>query len=278
MESSDFDDLKDLNFVFGEEATEDNSLNPYINQLYSDTCAIRSQQIILRDYGINISQEELMNIAAANGWYSPGEGTYQENVGNLLELAGVSCHQSDNNTIHDLTRELSQGHRIIVSVDSGELWADGIFSKFSEGFEDLFGEAGSDHALIVAGVEVNPEDPGDVKVVLTDPGTGQLRVEYTLDEFMDAWKDSNCFMVSTDEPAPYQFDPDTNSEIPSGFHTDFECNQFVADNNFGISLDFPDFDAGFVNCYSEANPIRFPDFDSSFSDGFDSLSDMEPMI
>lgn len=262
MNSNEYDDLKDIKRIFGEEATEDNSLNPYINQHYSDTCAIRSQQIILRDYGINISQEDLMNIASANGWYTPGEGTHTENVGNLLELAGVSCHQSENNTIYDLTNELAQGHRIIVGVDSGELWAENVMSKFSEQFEDFMGAGGADHALIVAGVEVNPHDPNDVKVVLTDPGTGQLRVEYSLEEFMDAWKDSNCFMVSTDTPAPYQFDPETNSEIPSGFHSDFTCNQFIVDNNFDMTVNDFDFNSDFMDFYSESNPIQFPGIDS----------------
>ena len=133
--------------------------------------------------------------------------------------------------------ELSQGHRIIVGVDSGELWShrDGnLWDQTLEFFDDLFhGQEGADHALIVAGVEVNPNDPSDVKVILTDPGTGDLRIEYSLDEFMDAWEDSNCFMVATNDPAPYQYDESRGVMVPSNF----ACQAFLDNNTYPLSED-----------------------------------------
>lgn len=231
--------------------------SPWIAQYYSDTCAIRSQQIILRDYGVNISQERLISLAEEHGWYERGEGTSIQDVGKLMELVGVDCHQSYNNTVFDLVSELSQGHRVIVSVDSGELWAKTVHDRFMEIAEDVFDGQSPDHALIVAGVEVNPYNAYDVKVVLTDPGTGQLRVEYRLDEFMDAWKDSNCFMVSTEEPAPYQFNAVTGCEIPSGFATNYNCNSFVIDNGFMLHDDDLYLPNDYVAMYSEEHTIDF---------------------
>lgn len=250
-----------LGSVFGEYALEqENEVNPYINQYYSDTCAIRSQQIILRDYGIDIPQERLISIAEMHGWYEKGQGTPIQSVGELMELLGVDCHQSYNNTVFDLVSELSQGHRVIVSVDSGELWAKTFEEAMSERIEDWSGVQGADHALIVAGVEVNPYNSYDVKVVLTDPGTGQLRVEYPLGEFMDAWKDSNCFMVSTEEPAPFQFDPITQHEVPSGFATDYHYNPFVIDNDFILAESYFDLLDDYTPTYSEINHIDLSDF------------------
>lgn len=245
-----------LGSVFGEYALEqENEVNPYINQYYSDTCAIRSQQIILRDYGIDIPQERLITIAEMHGWYEKGQGTPIQSVGELMELLGVDCHQSYNNTVFDLVSELSQGHRVIVSVDSGELWAKTFEEAFSEKFEDWSGIQGADHALIVAGVEVNPYNSFDVRVVLTDPGTGQLRVSYSLEEFIDAWKDSNCFMVSTEEPAPYQFDPISQLEVPSGFATDYHLSPFVMNNGFVLAeSDFELID-DYTPTYSEIDHI-----------------------
>lgn len=232
----------------------------WVAQYYSDTCAIRSQQIILRDYGVDISQEQLISLAEDHGWYKEGEGTSINDVGKLMELIGVDCHRSYNNSVYDLVSELSQGHRVIVSVDSGELWAKTFDEVLSEKIEDAFGEKGADHALIVAGVEVNPSNPNDVHVVLTDPGTGQLRVEYPLEEFMDAWKDSNCFMVSTEEPAPYQFDPLTQHEVPSGFATDYHPSTFVTDNAFTLAESEFELFENYSPTYSEIDHIDISNF------------------
>lgn len=271
--NSDESDQRDgLGAVFGDKALfPGTEYSPWVAQYYSDTCAIRSQQIIMRDYGINISQEKLISIAEEHGWYEQGEGTSIKDVGKLMEFVGVDCHQSFNNTVYDLVSELSQGHRVIVSVDSGELWTKTFEEAISEKMEDWSGVQGADHALIVAGVEVNPYNSYDVKVVLTDPGTGQLRVEYPLDEFMDAWKDSNCFMVSTEEPAPFQFDPITQHEVPSGFATDYHYNPFVIDNDFMLAKSDFDLLDDYTPTYSEINHIDVSDF---MNGGIADASDM----
>ena len=209
--------------VFGDESFGPNGgFDPVIYQGPEGVCAIRSQQIILRDYGIDISLEELKDFAIQNGWYdpSPDGGTPLWAIGNLLLSCNVPCEQSDGNTVYDLVNELAQGHRIIVGVDANELWADrehNLLEGAKEWFKDCFSGETPNHALVVAGVDVNPDNPNDVKVILTDPGTGDLRIEYDLDDFMDAWEDSNCFMVSTSTPAPLQYDPENNREIPSNF-------------------------------------------------------------
>lgn len=251
-----------LGIVFGQD-TSGSQFSSDVFQFYPDTCAIRSQEIIMRDYGIEVPQEALRDISEQCGWYSPGQGTPMEHVGKLLDLAGVSCHQSENNTVFDLMRELSQGHRVIVGVDSGELWADNFFDKVNEMHEDAMGIERPDHALIVAGVKVDPINPKDVRVILTDPGQGTVREEYTFDQFYDAWKDSNCFMVSTEEPAPYQYDSFTGQEIPSGFATMYEPNPYVIENDFFIPDDDLFIPDDYTAFYTDDNPfdcgIDFPD-------------------
>lgn len=222
--------------IFGEEGNGTNPIfDPMLWQGPEGVCAIRSQQIILRDYGIDVSLEELKQFAIQNGWYEDGGGTPMGYVGAIINACGVGVRQDVNCTVYDLVNELAQGHRVIVGVDANELWADRDgkhFVQAKEFFKDLFKEE-ANHALIVAGVKVNPNDPEDVKVVLTDPGTGDLRIEYTLDQFMDAWEDSNCFMTTTTTPAPYQYDELRGCMVPSNFAVE----QFVDANSLPLQAD-----------------------------------------
>lgn len=72
---------------------------------------------------------------------------------------------------------------------------------------------------------------------MTDPGAGHLRVEYPLDQFMDAWKDSKCFMAATNDPAPYQYDPETGMEVPSNFMVERFVNDFIINNGYQLAPD-----------------------------------------
>lgn len=165
-----------------------------IQQEFPDTCAIKSQQIILESHDINVSEQDLVEESIDKGWYVPGQGgTMPEDVGNLLEEHGMTVNHFDNATIDDIASELAKGHQVIVGVDSGELWQPGHF----ESLEDFFKLGGADHALIVSGIQVNSLTP-EREVLLTDPGTGEVTHTYTMDQFEDAWDDSDNFMISAE--------------------------------------------------------------------------------
>ena len=172
--------------------------NPY-QQTYPDTCAIKSQQLIMNEFGIPVSEDQCVAYSMEQGWYSAdGTGTQCEDVGKLLVDSGIPCTQRCEANVYDLANELAQGHKVIVGVDSGELWNGG----FMEWLKDFFLGDTPDHALIVAGIDMS--DPNNPMVVVTDPGTGDCAKSYPLDQFMDAWSDSQCYMVSTDVAAPQQ--------------------------------------------------------------------------
>lgn len=183
--------------------------DPNVYQYYNDTCAIQSQHIILEKYGIHISQEELIQIAKDNGWYAEGYGTPMDSVGRLLDYFGVDATGSRGNNIFNLSNELAQGHYIIVGVDGYEL----VDPNFENHELDAITGGEANHALVVVGIDTT--DPDNPLVIVTDPGTGNLQMAYPADQFVDAWKDSNCFMVSTDQ-SPQEF----NGEVfktPSHF-------------------------------------------------------------
>lgn len=161
-----------------------------VKQNGMDTCAIKSQQIIMHSFGIDIPESTLVLEASAKGYFLPGQGTTPDMVGLLLEDHGIDVHTKQHATVYDLAAELAQGHKVIVGVDADELWYGSVWN-------DLFKGEQANHALIVTGIDTS--NPNDVKVILTDPGTGEVARSYPMSQFMDAWHDSSCFMVATDE-------------------------------------------------------------------------------
>lgn len=236
-----------IGVVYGE-PTENITDPVYILQPDDHSCALRSQQIVLRDFGIDIPFKDLEKLALENGVYSE-DGTAVYDVGKVLELAGVGMHQVQGCSMQDLANELAQGHRVIVGVDADELWHNNAYTdKFKNWLNDI-GGGSANHALIVAGIEVNPSNPNDVQVVLTDTGSGDLRIAYPMNQFMDAWKDSNCFMAATNEAAPFQYDAATGKEIPSNFAVQQFVNEFVANNGYQLNPDMINVPDSYVAAY-----------------------------
>lgn len=162
-----------------------------IQQSYPDTCAIKAQQIILEQNGISVSEDQLVQEAIDHGWYYPGSGTSVSDVGKLLELHGLEVERYVNGSIEDLADSISNGNAVLIGVDSGELWNNGPWEEL----EDWILGPQADHALIASGVVVNPLN-GNQEILLTDPGTGEVAHSYDVDTFLDAWEDSNNFMLT----------------------------------------------------------------------------------
>lgn len=236
------------------------TMNP-VQQLYGDTCAIKSQQLILQDFGFNLTEDELVDISMQHQWYKgDGTGTAMGNIGKLLELNGIPVTQMENANVYTLVGELARGHEIIVAVDSDELWNKGIKTSL----QDMFVGDTPDHALLVSGIDTT--DPEHVKVVVTDPGNGNIYQSYDLDDFIDAWQDSNCFMVSTDIPAPLEYNPEM-------IHFNYEEGHLADIGN----MSFEQFEQQILPL-SEALP-HHPEAFQQFFDDFKSLQDMsEPTM
>ena len=216
-----------------------------IMQSQSDTCAIKSQQIILHTFGIDVPESQLTMEATQRGYYTPGFGSDADQVGELLEDYGIGVHTREHATVYDLANELAQGHKVIVGVDADELWRPSFFN-------DLFGEQ-ANHALIVTGIDTS--DPNDVRVILTDPGTGDVARSYPMAQFLDAWSDSSCMMVATDEAPLISYD--------NGIYNHEMINFDYSEGHIPYVADIP---------YDMFAETMVPQFDDYFNQHFDNLT------
>ena len=252
------------------------NFDPNVWQGYDNSCGARAQEIVLRDYGIMIPKENLIDFATKNGWFDPDPvngGTPKQSLGNLLDTCHISTTRTENATIYDIIAELRAGHRVIVSVDCDELWISketNLFkrlhgqamNRINDGILNIKGIEGANHAIVVAGVNVNPDDPKDITVNIIDSGTGEVCVEYAYEQFYDAWKDGNCLMVSTNVPAPYQYNYETHMMEPSGFATEYTPSTLILPdgltNRFALADTYFEEFGDFVPHYNEYTCIPTP--------------------
>lgn len=166
----------------------------WTHQTTDFTCAVVSQQMILRQFGIDVSEAQLVYDATVNGWLTDG-GTSPADVGQLLDFYGVPTHTAVGAGVDGLIGELSLGHKVVIGVDAGELWHQDL------PFEDWFCGERADHAVVLTGLDLS--DRAQPKVFINDPGDpGGAGKSYPLDQFLDAWADSGQFYVATDHAPP----------------------------------------------------------------------------
>ena len=242
----------ELNGIIGD-------FNNPTQQVYGDTCAIKSQQLILNDFGIPVTEDQCVQYSIEHGWYAnDGSGTSTGDIGKLLCDAGVPCTQTDGANVYDLANQLAQGHKIIVTVDSGELWDNSIL----DWLKDIFFGDTPDHALIVAGIDMT--DPDNPMVIVTDPGNGHPAQPYPLDQFMDAWSDSNCFMVSTDIATPEATQSMVSNGLVDGHLNEVanvDYNTFTQFQDYSHQIDFAVQGPQLYDMFQQ-----FPTMDMSFND------------
>ena len=117
-------------------------------------------------------------------------GTTLYNIGRILEEAKLSVVRRYDCTLEDLTNELKAGCTVIVAVDGNELLGNYEQEKIKDSTEGKT----ANHAIVVTGVN---EEENYVKV--HDPDSQNSHDKYPLAQFMDAWDDSQYYLVSVTE-------------------------------------------------------------------------------
>lgn len=190
----------DDQFVVGDPADD---MSAWHEQSHTDSCAEVSQEFVLDELtGHDYTENELINDSEQHGWYTPGQGTSMNDVGNLIEEHGFDVEKSTGNSLNDLAEKLDQGDKVIVGVNGEEIWnnvsgsASQNESTSSSALSGV-GQGQADHAVEVIGIDYSDKD--NPMVILNDPGYPEGKgLEVPADDFVNAWNASDNFMVNTD--------------------------------------------------------------------------------
>lgn len=151
-------------------------------------CALYSQKFVIEELtGMDIPIEDVVDIATENGWFSEDSGTTFLNMAKVLDVYGIENEMSFHNEVDDIKTCLENGGKVIVSLDSDQVWY-GVDSN-------LFSPAdAADHAVEVIGLDYsNPDEP---MVILNDSGSPRGCGEMVaLDVFEDAWAAGDRQMI-----------------------------------------------------------------------------------
>ena len=150
-------------------------------------CAVHCERYVIRCFGISSSVDELVAFAH-DGNLIREEGTPLANIGYISEHYGLSVSRIFASGPADLEAALSAGRQVIAAVDLGEL--DPLCAEY-ESLEDRIAGPRPDHCVVVLSCDQDSDE-----VVCYDPSSGEIPVSIPVSAFLDAWKDSENYMVT----------------------------------------------------------------------------------
>lgn len=148
-------------------------------------CAIKCEEFILHVFGIHKTLEELRILASTKEWLKD-DGVEMLDLGAIPEYYGLTVSRRAPAELDGIIRAIRQGHQVIVAVDGGEL----IGNPAEELAEDILAGGVADHCVVVLSVNQDEDT-----ITLYDPAFGVIPLTVSLGVFMDAWKDSNNYMI-----------------------------------------------------------------------------------
>lgn len=162
-------------------------IDNWIFQGNTPSCDICTQKAIIESLtGKPVDVNQLIDEAIELGVYSPSEGVNTLNLDMLLKTHGLETKMYFNATVEDIEECLSKGGRVLVGIDSDEIWYPEDASHY------VSNEA--DHAVQVVGIDyTNEESP---MVILNDSGNPHGAGEMIpLEHFVGAWEDSGFQII-----------------------------------------------------------------------------------
>ena len=152
----------------------------------SNDCAVRCEYELLRIYRSKVTLESLMQLSKDNKWLQPA-GTPLYNIGRLLEYHNLSVVRRYDCKPEVISQELQGNCQVIAVVNAEKLYGSADFKNTPN------------HAVVVKVIDKE-------RITLYDP-QHQKEDNYSLPQFIEAWKDSHYYLVSVTERGLRRYDP-----------------------------------------------------------------------
>lgn len=187
-------------------------------------CDLECEEYILLSLGYDVKKKTLLDEAYNNKWMKD-KGMPIYHIGRLLEKYKLSVARRYNQySIKEIEDCLKKGYNLIAVVNANKL------SGNSDSSQREYMEIEPNHAVVILSLSVN-----DKTITLFDPQTGNEKDNYSLDSFIHAWSDSQNFLVVTNTPEKFEYNPqpimvddvDLNPEL-------YELGEILAENNHEI--------------------------------------------
>ena len=167
-------------------------------------CDIECEEFVLHQFGIEITHKSLLDEAYRNCWLKD-KGIPLYNIGRLLEKNNLSVSRRYNSTLKDIKRLLEAGNQLIAVLDNAML--DGIGNSDED-------KALPNHAVAISSLSTDAEE-----ITLFNPSTEEELTTYKAALFLQAWQQSNNYLVVVNtidkfiyEPSPISLDDVTLSD------------------------------------------------------------------
>lgn len=141
----------------------------------NNVCSVLCEAFILHRRGIPFEEKDLLSLAQGNNWLKP-EGSPLHSIGQLLAHYDLMVTRKYDATPRDINDALAVDNDVIVVIDKEKLYD----------LEDK--EDAPNHAVVVKEIR-------DEEVFLFDPSAEDNDVIVSLQCFLNAWKESNDYMV-----------------------------------------------------------------------------------
>ena len=168
---------------------------------FQGTCGLCSCENVLRSFGLDISETDMVIYAAQRGLCVCDNPDPAHNGGTTLEgqvaiLAGhgVPASAFYGSSLEDLAGNIEQGRGVIIAVDAGVLWDSAMYD----------GGGSPNHAITVTGVARDPMTGEIQGFFVNDSGTGKAAQFVDASMMREAWEEVGGLQVATTEARPYQ--------------------------------------------------------------------------